>query len=397
MNSVSDSIRPGSDGSLHNVSSQPGLRASGLSLFHGAEEARDSLFAAPAVSFPSSGRAAIAAALERLGVGRGARVLVPAYHCPAVTGPISWLGAEPVLYRITAGLDADCRDVEARIDERTRAVILIHYFGTPRRTQELAALCKARGLSLIEDCAHTMTGESDAGPIGSAGDYAVASLTKFYPVFDGGLLASYRNSVPPRFGRAPAPLYQLKAAYRPLERAAEAARGGRSWNSIGAWSTRLRSSLPRGVAIASPSAADGGPSFDPAWAGLRASLATRAIVKFTSIEQVRRARRRNYEALVVALARIAGIRVLEPTTPASSSPYALPILVERGTQVARRLRAQRIPVFQWDGSPTGDCETAHCYARSLLQIPCHQDIDGDAVRRIVAALDSALLRSDEQD
>ena len=52
------------------------------------------------------------------------------------------------------------------------------------------SFCVALGCNLIEDCAHAFFGITDDWPVGSWGDVSIASLTKFFPVPEGGLIAS---------------------------------------------------------------------------------------------------------------------------------------------------------------------------------------------------------------
>ncbi|MBK9574239.1 MAG: DegT/DnrJ/EryC1/StrS family aminotransferase [Rhodoferax sp.] len=49
---------------------------------------------------------------------------------------------------------------------------------------------------MIEDCAHCFFGQAGERPIGAWGDFATASLTKFFPVPEGGLLASSSRPLP---------------------------------------------------------------------------------------------------------------------------------------------------------------------------------------------------------
>src|SRR6185295_18524163 len=54
----------------------------------------------------------------------------------------------------------------------------------------LRSFCDGRRIALIEDCAHAFFGASDGRPVGHWGNVAIASLTKFFPVPEGGMLVS---------------------------------------------------------------------------------------------------------------------------------------------------------------------------------------------------------------
>ena len=53
----------------------------------------------PLVKFVTSGRVAIALALQQMKIGKDDKVLLPAYHCGAMVEPIIWVGATPVFYK----------------------------------------------------------------------------------------------------------------------------------------------------------------------------------------------------------------------------------------------------------------------------------------------------------
>ena len=61
--------------------------------------------------------------------------------------------------------------------------------------RSIRALCDERKIVLIEDCAHAFFGSVDSWPVGSVGDYSIASPKKFFPLCEGGLLVSRAKSV----------------------------------------------------------------------------------------------------------------------------------------------------------------------------------------------------------
>ena len=79
----------------------------------------------------TSGRMAIALALQHMGVGRGDKVLIPAFHCTSMVDPVVWVGATPVFYRIQEDTQVDLDDIRSRLDPSVRALMITHYFGFP--------------------------------------------------------------------------------------------------------------------------------------------------------------------------------------------------------------------------------------------------------------------------
>ena len=121
----------------------------------------------------SSGTTAIVLALRALGVGPRDEVAVPSYTCAAVLHAVRAVGAGPLLCDIDPEtLALDPADLDRRRSPHLRAVILVHPFGTPARTEPF----RSRGLLVVEDCAQAL-GATDRGrPVGARGEMSVLSL-----------------------------------------------------------------------------------------------------------------------------------------------------------------------------------------------------------------------------
>jgi hypothetical protein len=123
-----------------------------------------------------------------LGVSPGDHILVPSFHCATAVEPIVQYGAKIKFYKINRDCSPNFYDIQAKIDKKTRAILAIHYFGFPQPIHQFQKLCRNYQLSLIEDCAHVLTGKIDSGVLGSFGDVSIFSWRKFFPVYDGGQL-----------------------------------------------------------------------------------------------------------------------------------------------------------------------------------------------------------------
>lgn len=127
-----------------------------------------------------SGRAALFAVVRALGMGAGDAVVVPAFTCRSVTHAIRSAGAAVVFADIetdTFGLDVQA--VLEVITPQVRAVLLQHSFGLPGRDVDaLLALARARGLLVIEDCAHALGAVWRGRPVGTLADAAIFSFER---------------------------------------------------------------------------------------------------------------------------------------------------------------------------------------------------------------------------
>ena len=127
----------------------------------------------------SSGTAALEIALRALGVGPGDEVIVPTYSFIATAEAVSTVGATPVIVDVdpeTALITAEI--VEAALTPKTRCVIPVHLFGRPVEMDPLLALCRERGIAVVEDACQAHGALYRGRPVGSLGDVGCFS---FYP------------------------------------------------------------------------------------------------------------------------------------------------------------------------------------------------------------------------
>ncbi|MEL7177075.1 MAG: aminotransferase class I/II-fold pyridoxal phosphate-dependent enzyme [Pseudomonadota bacterium] len=103
----------------------------------------------------ASGGYAMATALRACGIGPGDQVLSNAFTLAPVPGAIASVGATPVFIEVTQDLTIDLADLAAKADQ-ARVLLLSHMRGHIADMDALMALCNERGITVIEDCAHTM-------------------------------------------------------------------------------------------------------------------------------------------------------------------------------------------------------------------------------------------------
>ena len=142
----------------------------------------------------SSCTAALHLAYLAAGIGPGDEVIVPSYTMAATAAAVLYAGGTPVFADIVSleqpVIDPD--HVEALITPRTRAVVAMHFGGYASAVDQLADLCAARGVALIEDAAHSpraTLGDRSLGTFGLAGAFSFFS-NKVLTAGEGGLLAT---------------------------------------------------------------------------------------------------------------------------------------------------------------------------------------------------------------
>ncbi len=141
----------------------------------------------------SSCTAALTLGMRCLGVEPGDEVIVPAMTFVASANSIEHTGATPVFVdsEVDTGL-MSLDAVEAKIGERTKAIMAVHYAGRPLDMDRLNALRDAHDLVIIEDAAHALGAAWDSTLIGAHGNLTAYSfyVTKNVTTIEGGAIAT---------------------------------------------------------------------------------------------------------------------------------------------------------------------------------------------------------------
>lgn len=121
----------------------------------------------------NSGTSALHALLLATDV-EGKEVIVPSFTFVSTATAVIMAGGKPVFAESEAEtLGLDTQDVKKRITAKTKAVIALHYGGTPAKgTVALRRLCDEKGLVLVEDNAESMGAtiqDRKAGTVGHVG------------------------------------------------------------------------------------------------------------------------------------------------------------------------------------------------------------------------------------
>jgi len=343
--------------------------------------------------YTTSGRAAIALALRVLEVKPGEKVLVPTYHCWTMIAPVVQSDAQPMFYPMTASGGADLEWLQRADLAGVRAMLAAHYFGIPQPMSGVRSFCDANGIALIEDCAHAFFGASEGVAVGSWGDIAIASLAKFFPVSEGGLIVSATRplaglDLEPRSWRD-----EVKAAADAIELGVVHSRFP-GLNTVLGGVFGVKNRL-RGRDASSNVAANGGsestaPAVDSRLTLFRPAVAARWIANCVHLSRIIGNRRRNYAALASRLARMDGARVLRADLPDSAAPYVFPLYVNDPGASYQRLRSEGIPIFRWDelwpGTPALEGDHGLDWSHRVFQLGCHQDLSEHDIEAMAATV-----------
>jgi dTDP-4-amino-4,6-dideoxygalactose transaminase len=127
----------------------------------------------------ASGTDALLLALVALGIGPGDEVLLPPFTFIATAGAVCRAGARPVFVDVEPdALNLDPGQVEAKVTDRTKALLVVHLFGQCAEMEPLWQVAERHDLLVIEDAAQALGAEYQgkrAGTLGAIGCFS------FYP------------------------------------------------------------------------------------------------------------------------------------------------------------------------------------------------------------------------
>lgn len=330
--------------------------------------------------FYTYGRYALVEAFRRAGVTRGVRILMPAYHCRTIIESALFLQADVIFYPMLENLEPDFSALKQLVqDQPIKAMLLTHYFGFPNNTEAVNEFCCRHGITLIEDCAHAFYGQQSGKPLGSVGQFSIASAWKFLPLRDGAVLIDNR----PHSSRAnysaslrPAPfISELKAiASLVLNIASRHRRPTLSTVDFAALAsqTRVLAAIP--VPQAPEEVQFKGDYVDAH--GLRVS---HWLARHAPHEQIIAKRRTNYLHWLDGMVGIEGVTPLFPSLPMDIAPYAFPLLVDTDGLAFHAFKLAGIPIWRWEDVATTTCPVSSRYRLRLLQLPCHQDLSSSEI------------------
>lgn len=125
----------------------------------------------------TNGTSALHTALGALGIGPGDEVIVPSYTFIASSMCVVQAGAIPVFADVNREDHMiSVADIENKITARTRAIIVVHLYGTIVDMDPILALAKKHDLTVVEDCAQAHGGEYKGKKVGMVGDVGCYSF-----------------------------------------------------------------------------------------------------------------------------------------------------------------------------------------------------------------------------
>ena len=138
-----------------------------------------------------NGTVALVLALKALGISAGAEVLVPAYTFIATATAVLNVNARPVFVDIEENtFNMDLNHAESLVNEKTKALIVVHFAGLPMDMDKVEAFAKKHNLLVMEDAAHAWGSQwngKGAGSLSSMGTFSF-QISKNITAGEGGII-----------------------------------------------------------------------------------------------------------------------------------------------------------------------------------------------------------------
>ena len=146
----------------------------------------------------NNGTSAVHSAMYGCGIGVGDEVISQSSTFWASVLPVLNLGGTVVFADIDKDtLTLDPIDVERKISEKTKAIIVVHYFGHPTDMDPIMDIAKKHDIKVIEDVSHAHGGFYKGRLLGTIGDVGAMSVIseKRFAIGEGGILITCNRTI----------------------------------------------------------------------------------------------------------------------------------------------------------------------------------------------------------
>jgi dTDP-4-amino-4,6-dideoxygalactose transaminase len=332
----------------------------------------------PAGRLYSRARHGLYRGVKALGLRPGDKILAPAYHHGSEIEALKRAGLDVHFYEIGTRLEPNEDQLDDLVDDRVRALYLIHYFGIPQDLTRWRAWCDERNLELIEDGAMAWLSTHAQRPVGSFGDLAIFCLYKTVGLPDGGALIS-RSPPPSPHGSGDWCLGQT--AIRHTSWLAQ------RYGSVAAIHTALKNRTERTSRLSAPKELEfetGNTDAAPC------KVTTRLLARVSDVAIAER-RRIHYKFLLRELRGV--VRPLLPDLPDGASPVGFPIVVEPPATPRLQDLLGRLGVVAstfWPtphpSLPRSGFERSQQLRVNCLVLPAHHELREKDLHRIAEAV-----------
>ena len=146
----------------------------------------------------NTGTAALHCAFFGIGIGKGDEIICPSITYWASCLPVFSLGGTVVFADIepdTLCIDPD--DIEKRVTERTKAILVVHYCARPADMDRIIPIAQKYNLKIVEDVSHAHGALYKGKMVGTFGDVSAFSCMsgKSFAIGEGGIMLTNNREI----------------------------------------------------------------------------------------------------------------------------------------------------------------------------------------------------------
>ena len=146
----------------------------------------------------SSGTSALEIILRSIGVKSNDQVIIPSHTFIATASSVMSLGAKPIFCEINDNYLIDFNDLKRRINNKTKAVIIVHFGGLIHKDIfSIKKYLSQKNIFLIEDASHAHGASINKIKSGNLSDAAAFSFfsTKIVTTGEGGIITTNNKKI----------------------------------------------------------------------------------------------------------------------------------------------------------------------------------------------------------
>lgn len=146
----------------------------------------------------SNATSALHLSLKALNIKKGDEVIVPDLTFAATANSVLQVGATPVIADIDdKTLNISTESILKNISKKTKAIIPVHFAGTPCNMRKIMKIANSHSMKVIEDCAHGIGTFYHKKHVGTFGDTGCFSFypTKNLTTIEGGMIITNNKKI----------------------------------------------------------------------------------------------------------------------------------------------------------------------------------------------------------
>ena len=141
-------------------------------------------------------RTALYFGLCNIGITAGDEILIPDYICISIIAVLEEMDVEYKYYFLSDDLSPNWNSVHNVFSIKTKAILMVHYFGFLQDFDRFKEFCDRKNIFLIEDMAHGYNLHTNK-QLGKSGDIVISSPRKSFGLQTGGYLGIKKKLVIP--------------------------------------------------------------------------------------------------------------------------------------------------------------------------------------------------------